>query len=225
MKNLIDKIRYRKINSFPDGDYFLAYKIPYYCQFASRNRVKEFIYSENQSELLKNDLKWEDFGFNKREDYAYWTMNCCGILCLKMILESTGNKFKSHKDIIEKGVNANAYDKKIGWIHNGLVKLAKDYKLMGKSIKAEPKKLANEILNNRFVIASVSPQIGEPDTPITKFGHLILMTGFKIHNKRIAGFYINNPSGREKALQEKAFIPYNRFKEGYTGRAIIFWEK
>lgn len=205
-----------------DGDYFLKYKIPYFCQFASREKVKDFIYPEYSGNHAKDDPKWKEFGAKTPKDYAYWAMNSCGIIVLRMILESVGKHYKNNMDIVNKGLKVRAYDDKTGWIHDNLIKLASKYKLKGRKTIIDINEICTEIFKNHFVVASVSPLLGERDTPITRFGHLVLVKGFKWQNGYCAGLYINNPSGRDLDLQENAFILTRRFKEGFTNRVIIF---
>lgn len=215
------KISTKSFENLKDGDYFLKYKIPYFCQFASRDKVKDYIYPEYSGSQPKNDPKWKDFGAKTKEDYAYWTMNSCGAVALRMVLESVGKHYRNNMEIINEGLEIGAFDDKPGWLHSGLIKMASKYNLKGKSATLSINGLCAEIFKNSFIIASVSPLLGEKDTPITRFGHLVLAKGFRWKDGKCEGLYINNPSGRELNLQENAFIPVERFKEGFTGRVII----
>ena len=141
-----------------------------------------------------------------------------------MVIDSLTNKKTTMKELIDIGEKQNAFDEEIGWKHKGLIQIADRFNINGSLKLSSVNNICREIQQNHFVIASVSPQLGEKDTPIKNFGHLALVSGFKIKNNKIEGVFINNPSGREDNLREKTHIPIKRFEEGYNNRIIVLYE-
>lgn len=76
----------------------------------------------------KWDLEnWGELGFRNIGDAQYWEKSSCGILCLKMALDSGGlvNLSMSIAEYIKKGCEIGAYSDRFGWSHHGLADLAK----------------------------------------------------------------------------------------------------
>lgn len=197
----------KRIFKLKDGEYRLQYNIPYVSQYESPD--------------------------------PFWAPKLCGMACFKMILLSLGIRRFDRPKLVELGKKAMAagcYKKDpqdpkrlIGMLHAPFLKFAEQYGFGGKLIwYIGANAVAKEILDNHFIIASVSNQIGS-DTfdarPENKQGHLVLIHGFKVLGGEIRGFYIHNPSGFYNESQENHFVSTQDFTNCFSGRIIVLWEK
>lgn len=212
----------KAISSLDEGDYLIG-DVPYQCQFATPELAKDIL--EKRVEA-KNDPNWAIFGFKTKEESEYWAWRDCGVCCLKMALDFYGKKETIAK-LVNDGVVLGGYDveKDSGWYYKPLLELAKKNGFHGYvSAYLSKYELAKHVLDKRFVIASVNPSIIRLDKEVKskqKSGHLVLVIGFKLKNKRIEGFYINNPSGKVAETQKKAFIPTKVFTNAYGERGVV----
>lgn len=223
--NLPNLIKSKKIiSALKDGDYSIQ-NVPYLCQFASPELAKDILEGKINA---RDDPNWKVFGFKSREEQEFWAFRICGICCIKMILEFYDIKVPIIK-LVNEGVALNGFDFKndSGWYHESLLQLANKYNFKGYVSKhLNIYDLANQIILKKFVIISVNPNIIRMDKNIVskkKSGHLVLVTGFRIKNQKIIGFFINNPSGKEKTTQKNAFVPIDIFLNAYGERGIVIY--
>jgi hypothetical protein len=221
---------YLFFKKLPSGDYFVANNVKYYCQFASPELTRGILEKRMPAE---KDPRWREFGFEKPEDYEFWSWRACGIVCMKMIIETLCNIDKSVKDLLDEGIQLGGYvaydengklvDK--GWYYNALIKLAEKYNLNGKLFSyLSIKHICKEILDKHFVVASVDPGLIRYDKVKSNFtgGHVVLIYGFKWENGNCSGFYMHNPSGKEEKTRV-AYIPLNDFKKAFAERGFSIW--
>lgn len=220
LRSISDLLRLKQTK---DVDYVIAETMSYQCQFPSAKRVSDVLDGKLNA---GDDPDWQTFGFSSKEEVTYWAPRACGAACIKMIADMNGST-DSLEDVIRKGVELGGYDTSsdTGWYYKPLLNLAKTYGYDGYIAGYAPiSHVAVQLLEDRFVVASVNPQIIRSDKNITttkKNGHLVLVYGVRIKNHRVVGFYIQNPSGRSKDTQENVFVPLQRFKDAYGQRAIV----
>lgn len=208
-----------------DGDY-RTLNVPYCCQFASPELAKDIL--EGKIDSI-NDPNLSSFGFDSKKEAAYWSWRICGICCLKMVLNYYGQDV-SVSELTKKGISLGGYDVESdkGWYHAPLRNLARSYGLKSSNYGyLNPVSIADKIKNNRFVIASVNPEIIRGDNEISSFekvGHFVLITGFKLKSHKIIGFYIHNPSGDTTESRQDAFIEIDRFLASYGMRGIVLYK-
>jgi hypothetical protein len=212
----------------------VSYSIPYACQFASTDLVREFVSKERS---LATDPRWAEYGAGSPAEYAHWAMRSCGVVCIKMAVEGIAKlPPRSVMEWVNEGLALDGYlteirrDRpvEIGWKHASLAELARRH-----GCAAEPaphlslESIADHIRADRMVIASVTSELGE-DAPITRRnGHLIVIHGVALgeprHGEtgRVETIIAHNPSGRRPETQIGAHIPAGRFMEGFSGRGII----
>ena len=216
-----------KISKLKDGEYRLPYQIPYVAQYASAERAEEFVRNED---LLKTDARWLDFGADSPDDYSFWARRICGIACFQMILLSLRRTTSKLVELGKQAMAAGCYlpdpqnpNRLIGLLHKPFLKFVKKFGLSGRLFwYVGPNVIAREILENNFVVASVSNQIRHSGArPESKIGHLILVHGFKISGGEILGFYIHNPSGFYNESQENHFVSTEDFLNCFSGRIIV----
>lgn len=170
--------------------------------------------------------EWEKLGFKNKEDAEYWQGSSCGILCIKMAIESIlGHQIDPISNIITKGLQLNAYSHEQGWSHEGLARLGRLY-----GVKA----VATGGLNNSNLISSLEqgavPVVSIkwaflPDKSLKekiffwkrRGGHLALVIGYEPNE----GFYVNHTSTDPDYNWENKLIPFEQFNKAFTGRAII----
>ncbi|MCI8548195.1 MAG: hypothetical protein HFJ38_04835 [Bacilli bacterium] len=221
-----------KLLALPAGDYYVVPSPPYISQFASRELVSDIL---DKKIFPYDDPKWKNFGFNSIEDYSFWSQRLCGLICIKMILDTfKPNLSETVATLTQKAINLGGYrvydelgnfiDK--GWYYEPLIELVKEYGLDGNVCSSLTENdLCLNVINNIFSIASVHPGVIRFDMkacPLNKKGgHLVVITGFKWSGKECLGFMIHNPSGRKKSTQENAFIPIEQFRAAFASRGLV----
>jgi len=224
-----------KVAKLKDGEYRPKYEIPYVCQYASREMAERFVQND---EYLKEDPRWRESGAQALDEYVFWAPKLCGMACFSMILHALRRPTSKLVELGKKAFAAGVYKKDpanpkrlIGMLHAPFLKFVKSYGLDGKLLwHIGANAVADEILKNNFVIASVSNQIRcRSAKPTDKTGHLVLMHGFKILNGMISGFYIHNPSGfyvvGNAKSQENNFVLTEDFLNCFSGRIIVLRPK
>ncbi len=207
----------------------VSHPIPYACQFASPEHVWEFI---NKTRDLTSDPRWEEYGAASPDEYRYWALRSCGVVCVKMAVEGVaGIAPRPAMDWVHEGLAIGGYlaeirkDRpvEVGWKHSALAGLARRHGLhaeLAAGITLEG--VADHLGTDRLIIASVTSELGE-DAPITRHnGHLVVVFGAVLDGGgEVESVIAHNPSGRRPELQAGAKIPAARFMEGFSGRGIV----
>lgn len=181
--------------------------------------VKEIIFFSQRIE--EDDFKKE--GFETLEEALFWQERGCGIASLRMIIASLNSNVNlpNYKTLINQGIEINAYCPQ-GWIHNGLLNLAKRYMIDGRCYRNKSSlDVASALKNGELCICSVSVCFDQNK----KGGHLIVINGFKEKNNKIIGFYVNHPSSVEKYNFKNKFIAIDMFENSFSGNFISFFLK
>lgn len=195
-----------------DGVYFTSPIPRYLCQFADKERVSEFL---DREDALYSDQLWSTFGYADIEEYAFWAPRLCGLICLKMILDSTESGGESVAALTVEGVDRGGYqvrgsngellDK--GWFYRPLVDMAKSRGFeSGIIANQDIDDIARRIIGNQIVVASVNPRVIRGDEPPSleskPGGHLVVIYGVEVVNGSPLHFHIHNPSGRTDTTQQ-----------------------
>ena len=206
--------------------------VPYHCQFASADRVRDLI---NGDLALTDDPNWRDYGAESPEEYAHWALRSCGVVCVKMAVEAVrGEASGAVMDWVREGLSIDGYlteirpdrpDQRVekGWLHDALVQLAERHGVRAsRTADLKLDDLAACMMADQLVIASVTSELGD-DVPITRSsGHLVVVTGVDLHDDgAVRGVIVHNPSGREAVYQAGVRIPAARFEAGFSGRGIV----
>lgn len=161
----------------------------------------------------------------------YWKPRACGVLCLKSVLNFFSKENLVPDEFIKLAVEKNAYGKN-GWIHQGLVDVAKDFGvvLKRKEFRSENKKeqkrlfkegireIKNSLKKDKPVLVSVVKRFSETD----KF-HMVVLTGFKASFGMLKGFYYNDTDYQNAGEGKDIFVDISTFKK-YWRRLAIFVE-
>lgn len=148
----------------------------------------------------------EDSGFPNELEIARWEPNACGIASLRMIVGALTPHRPGYWELLQRGVARGAYVE-AGWIHQGLVELARDYGLAGTSHRRRTVQDLRTALE-RGSLCIVSVAVGfrgglvDPTTgqPFPKGGHLIVALG-----TTPGAVFCHHPSSRPE--WNKAFWP------------------
>lgn len=215
------------------GTYFVSPKPKYLSQFA---RIYPSSLDINDPLMNEHDIK--KYGAKNSKEFSFWAWRNCGIVCVKMILDArkkgTGS---SIMELTRQGIVLGGYitylgDKFIdkGWFHFALKLLLEKHELNAQLKKWQtPESVARDVLNNKYVILSVKvpgrSHIQEDGSFGAKQnakygGHLLLVTGVKMHNKNIVGFYAHDPRGL-KNYQKDTWIPRQTFIKIFSSRTIV----
>lgn len=203
--SLHHKLKSKKL-SFKDGSYLI--EVPHYTERCG----------------------WKEFGASSEQEYEYWWQRACGMVSLLMIMDGLDPENKRDFQIfdeVQKGIEKGAYEKRndIGWIHNGLIKLAKERGIKGRVFKTDLNGIIKALSEKKIVIASTPGPfdrfLKEGKERKTGGGHLVLIKGFQWKNSKCTGIYVNDPYDKEK---KKELIEPKLFEEIFSGGAIFFWK-
>lgn len=161
-----------------------------------------------------------------------WQSRACGVVCLKMLLESKGVKTPSIDEMIKEGVTLKAYSEN-GWLHDGLITLGEKYgaKLYRKEFR---KKDADQDTLEKLNIEGVYTIVGElkEGRPVIvsaiknfevrdKF-HMVLVVGAEIENEVVKGFYYHDPDSYTESKGAYQFAPFTTFLDSWRRMAIFY---
>jgi len=146
-----------------------------------------------------------------------WKIRACGVASLAMILgHYKKTVMTSIDELIDYGVSIGAHNKELGWIHSGIVNIAKykgfkgeryDWKDIDTSISFNK---MNDYLKNGPIIASIHKNFNP-----TLSGHLVVVT-----SKNSTHITIHDPIARKRD-QIKRDIPIGVFLTGWKKRIIV----
>lgn len=198
---------------FKDGTYFTKYDVVHYTE---RCGVK-------------------GFGAASQDEYEYWWQRACGIVSLRMIIDSMHPRENrtvfNIQQAINEGVHEGAYLTQnengnrvdIGWTHSGLARIAARSGLHGKSMAANANTICNLINHDNLIIASVSAPfvrfLNEGKEPVRSAGHLVVIKGFEWVGGRCVAVYVEDPYDLGA---RKDPIDVSLFEKIYTGSIIAF---
>lgn len=176
---------------------------------------------------------WQNLGYKSRKDAHYWQESCCGILCMKMVLDSfraqkNQSLLPSVKALIDQGVERGAYQDATGWSHVGLVSFIESFDYPARACKLKVKDIKKALDNNQLIIVSIKwgfrsdKGLKEKILFWKKYGgHLAVVIGYEEENDKILGFYVHHTSKVEELEQADEFISISKFLKGFTGRGIV----
>lgn len=228
--NLLDYFCRWEIGKLSDGDYFLRDEVPSYTQWESRELVGGIIRGEINTQ---DDPLWMDSWAVSKEEYEMYSWQICGITCLNMILGSL-DKNKNYR-LVELAKDAEEYwvyrrnnnpDIRYnldGLFHKTFLKYIEKFWLRWKlKLWIKENYIAHLVRNNNYIIASVHPSIREEIIENnSKKWHLILVVGFRVEDWKIAGFFINNPSGYYNKSQQKHFVNIDNWRKVFSGNVDV----
>ncbi|TXK85142.1 C39 family peptidase [Paenibacillus sp. N3.4] len=171
-------------------------------------------------------------GFKSKQDAEHWQVRGCGIASLKMIIDGFQiyrgvHLSEAYGELVYKGFEMGAYCDR-GWIHKGLVELAKEYDILGQTFRESSlHAVLLEIEQDRPCITSVSVgfnggKINNKGEVIQAGGHLIVVIGAVKENGELQGFIVNHPSSNAELNWENHFVRVDEFKRSFSGAFMSF---
>lgn len=166
-----------------------------------------------------------------------WRDRSCGITALRMALGAAlpGQTLPSVTELIEEGIESGAYIEGVGWRHDGLVKLAKqyganayrgEYRIRGQSRLPQFLKAAYEhvlFLKGLSTVHNVVSRGGVPIVSVTVPGkrdtHLIPLVGYGEEGGQ-TGFYYHEPAAEVGSGGEYRFMSIAEFHVRWRRLAI-----
>ena len=142
-----------------------------------------------------------------------WQKVGCGIASVAMIIGYYDRSTISVEELLQDGITSGAFNDNVGWSHQGLIDLAKKYKLNGQSYSLAADTLdtaftkLEAVLENGPVMASVHYTF-EPTNPIP---HLVVVNSVK--NGQV---YYNDPAEKSP----NGHITIDKFKQAWKKRYI-----
>ena len=133
-----------------------------------------------------------------------WKQKGCGVTDVAMIVNFYKPRTTTAQDVLEKAISLGAYQKNVGWKHDGLAALAKKYDLIGKTYNFSDSnnktsfKQFKDIIEEGPAIASIHRGFD----PKSSFGHLVVITGF---DKDL--IYYNDP-GKHDGIRKVSIVDF-----------------
>ena len=222
----------KQLAHLADGEYTLSFDVPYIPQFASPNRINDYIHNGYTGH--DDPQRHTHFGAEDDADYVFWSARVCALACLKMAIMAydTAQPAPTLWELVQKGLAHGGYithdeqgnfvDK--GWYVHAQLKLAADYGVLMQTYGyASAWGIAHTIQQGKIAAATVSPELGERKPLSRRYGgHLIVVTGFRWQRGRPTYFRVHNPSGRYPELQANAWLPYAKFRREYAYRFATY---
>jgi len=146
-----------------------------------------------------------------------WQTRACGIMALKMVLESLDYPTPSAKKMIIEGLKQGAYLAGIGWKHDGLADLAKFYGAKAKNYDwanlnlREAETELFKYLGHTPILASIFRQFNPNNTG----GHLIVLIGLENNQIIYADPEIKDHNKIICSIKKEKFL------QGWKRRVIV----
>jgi hypothetical protein len=219
--------------ALPDGIYRAPIDVPYYPQFASPDRIYDYIHHNYDG---TTDPNWQSFGTPEPGEYAFWAPRICALAVLKMAIEAFyPDRQPSLWQLVQEGLAVKGYtvrDEQGRWIDQGWyvhaqIHLAQLYGLQTEARSyISPLRICDYIQRGWLVAASVTPELGERQPSGRRYGgHVVLVHGFEWKQGQLMALHLHNPSGRFAELQANAEILAQRFRTCFAHRLIALNKK
>lgn len=153
-------------------------------------------------------------------DDSFWQGRSCGMVSLAMVLDYYGKEIEI-EELINLGLEKDGYIANVGWKHQAIVDLAKDFGLRAERTEGDSvDELIESINNGHPVIISIFKKFKN-----TNGGHLAVLNGyFMDKDGELMGFYVNDPIGAS-FKHKNQFVKIDTFLNGWKKRAIYVSKK
>jgi hypothetical protein len=167
-------------------------------------------------------------GFPSPADAEHWRTRGCGIACLRMVLAGLTGEAGGYWSLVAEGLRRDAYCDR-GWIHQGLVAMARDRGIDARSRRATgPADVAADVMAQAAVVASVTPcfkggQLSVTGAARPRGGHLVLVNGVRLdEHRRPAAFRVHHPSATAEHNWQDRWIGAAAFDRSFNAAHMVF---
>ena len=174
----------------------------------------------------------EDSGFPDPESIQQWERNCCGIACLRMILDYYGitneDARTSYWNLLQLGLKRSAYSEK-GWIHRGLLEMAGEYGIYGQCHRrTNVQHLVETIRKGCVCIVSVTRcflggQKDDGGEPLPTGGHLVVAYDAISCGTLTTAMVCNHPSTGRSWNKAGWVVEIEKWENSFSGNYIEFY--
>ncbi|MCI2055807.1 MAG: hypothetical protein LKJ86_01540 [Oscillibacter sp.] len=172
-------------------------------------------------------------GYHSLEEGLFWAERSCGIASVRMVIDAIRALHglpvcPCQAEVLRRGLELEAYQKGVGWIHRGLVELAAEYGISGECRRGgTTKDVCDEIEHGNVCIVSVSPHFSgglprEDGTPTPRGGHLIVPYGFYTEEGELTGLLTRHPDCFPEYIQPEYSVSIQRFDASFSGNYLVF---
>jgi uncharacterized protein YvpB len=145
---------------------------------------------------------------------AEWKQKGCGVTDVAMIIDFYKPHTTSVDKVLEEAIKDGAYQKNVGWKHDGLAALASKYDMVGRTFDLSKLKRqeAFDQFKNVITEGPAIASIHRGFNPKSSFGHLVVVTGFD------DDFIYYNDPGKHDGIRK---VSVEDFKKGWKQRLIV----
>ncbi|MBI2588136.1 C39 family peptidase [Candidatus Berkelbacteria bacterium] len=180
---------------------------------------------------------YREEGFSTLKEAKYWSDRICGLACLKMILKAFRPELDiTLKQLLDKGLELEAYKERSGWIHQGLVNIAAFFNVRGsrESIGQDVEKVWMHLSKGRLIVPSVTvgfeagKEYKQEDGSVytmPRGGHLVVVFGAEVAEGKVEKFKLHHPSSLETYEWPDHEVNRSTFLNSFSERGnIIYFE-
>ena len=181
--------------------------------------LEVFLPSTDSSQLHD----WSSDGYRSSEDYLFWCRKVCGLACLQSLLHGWTNVRLSMGELLALALDWGCYVAEPSGKVKGLIYrpfmawISAQFGFDCRLIERTPIHVsAGELRPGQVILASVSPEIRDPDTDDPqRGGHLVL--AHAVHDGIVR---FHNPSGYSHN-SDSASLPMHVFERFHADRGIV----
>ncbi len=174
------------------------------------------------------DIRFRVPYYSQRLDVgrAFWRPRACGVVALKMAMDYVGKDSARYKkssidQLIDLGAAIHAHDPEHGWIHNGLIAIAK---LNGFKKSYREEWVSEERIDGvETIVELVAHQVPVLSSMMSRTGgHLVTLVGLVMSKEGACiGFFYHDPNSKDHIKGRFKKISLDQFMKNWKGRIVV----